>query len=218
MDWGYIAGYFDGEGTAGAYRNGRDRGVHCSLVWHNTHRASLDAMRAFIGCGTVRQRKKKKDSYRPMYGLHIERRQDMLRVIPELIERCIVKSEVLANLLAIVEGKRDQSPGWGNLSAAGPEEVRRLYWDQGLSQSEIGLKYGVGQSAVRLYMKRHKIATRSLKAAGQIAVENRNPDVEKARREKIAAAKRRHWQDPEYRTRQTAAIKVGKRKQFGHTS
>jgi intein-encoded DNA endonuclease-like protein len=50
IDWGYVGGYFDGEGCVFVRRGG-----YVSLIWTNTHLQSLEALQGFLGCGYVKR-------------------------------------------------------------------------------------------------------------------------------------------------------------------
>lgn len=207
MNWGYVAGYFDGEGTVNFYP--RKQSASCALVWHNSNEPSLQAMQEFMGCGRVRLHTSRPNGYRPMYGLHIERRRDMLAVIPELLNFCIIKRDQLLALHEhLVTKVKDQPSGWGALAALGVDEVRRLYWEDRLSQREIGLRVGVTQGAVKQFMYRNGIPTRSPSDANRLAQLGRDPAVEAERRAKISEARRKSWQDPAYREKTIAGIRA----------
>lgn len=52
-----------------------------------------------------------------------------------------------------------------------PEEIKRLYWDNKLSLSEIGKRFNVDRTVVFGYMKRHKISTRNKSQARKLAAD-----------------------------------------------
>lgn len=159
MDWSYVAGYFDGEGHAGVYRDG-----HWGMSFANTHLASLEAIRDFLGCGTVQARSRANRTAlgtKPMYHLVIRRVEDVRRVGRELLERCIVKRPALERLLAFVEDKPSRHANHGRLAAMDRAELRRLYWDEGLSSAEIGELLGFTHSSVEALFRRNGIPRRT---------------------------------------------------------
>lgn len=212
MDWGYVAGYFDGEGTAFVGRIEGSRPNRCSLSWANTHRESLEAIQVFIGCGSVRAHggNSKPSHYKPSYSLLVSRRLDMMRVANAMLPHVIIKRDKLIELLARIEKRKDQSITWGNLVRAGTEEIRRLYWDEGLNLYEIGERFGVSWSGVKLYMRRHDIPQRTRSEAIRRA--KRDSAAWAARSAKIRATRLANWQDPEYRTRMIATTKAAQAK------
>jgi hypothetical protein len=174
------------------------------MTWANSHRESLEAMRLFMDCGYLKAHghKDRVPRYKQMYNLVISRRADMLRVANAMLPYAIVKRDKLLSLLETLAQMRDASPGRGNLAAAGAEEIRRLYWEEQMADWDIGLRFGVTREAVKQYMRRHGIPRRVRKAAMRMAASKRpplDPIVQAERNAKISAAKKAHWQDPEYR-------------------
>jgi len=216
MDWGYITGYFDGEGTVEFYRS-RSKGakaMRCALCWHNSDRESLEQIVAFMGCGKVRTRKRV-GFYKVMYGLHVEKRTDLLRVLPFLIMHSIIKKSKLVKLQGWLQGEvRDRPEIWGSLAKLGTEEIRRLYWSEKKSQKEIGLMFGVTQTGVRNFMHRHGIPSRSLSASGLLAKSKISQEAEDIRRKKIADFRREQWTEPSYRSKMIKAIRAGQSKRL----
>jgi len=49
-------------------------------------------------------------------------------------------------------------------------EVRRLYWDEGLSQREIARRIGMSESAVRNAMRRHGVPSRTKAAQTYVGI------------------------------------------------
>lgn len=210
MDWGYVAGYFDGEGCVEYYKpgNAKSKKKRCAITFHNTNRASLEAIQEFIECGNLRERKRAKLGTKSMYQLSIERRVHLVRVIPKMLEHSIIKREILAALLEQVSLRRDESPGFGNLAAAGPDEIRRLYWNDRLSMAKIAKKYGVTWGAVKMFMRRHDIPTRTHAKAALLVERTEQQN------KRLAETKRQQWQDPMFRQKMIAAIKAGQAKRL----
>lgn len=213
MNWGYVTGYFDGEGTVGLYRKSATRnGMSVSLSWCNTHRESLEALQAFIECGVIRERRHVPRT-KPFYALYVERRADLMRIIPLMLPHSIIKAEKLSALLAyITTSMRDAAPGYGSLRKVGPIEIRRLYWEECLTAEKIGAQYGVTGNAVKNYMHRHGIPLRDRVAAG--ALIHWSSEAVAKQSERVRARRLAQWQDPEYRARMTAAIRAGQTKRI----
>jgi hypothetical protein len=173
IGWGYVAGFFDGEGSAGVYQTPTKgpNSTAWSVAFINTHRPVLDQIRVFLGAGTIRERKCKKPglSKKPVYSLVVSRIDDLRRILPPLIERCQIKADVLVRVLEHVANKKPAT-NWGKLATLGPKEIRRLYWEEGMSAGAIGDRAGgVGVRGVTNYMKRHKIPTRSRSESNRLS-------------------------------------------------
>ena len=114
MDWSYVAGYFDGEGTVRLNEvPSRPGYLLTGLSWANTHLESLEAIRDFISCGTIRP-KARREHYRPGYELVVNRADDVLRVGEQMLPHLIIKRARLKEMLEFVHGHRKPQPkAWG---------------------------------------------------------------------------------------------------------
>lgn len=160
MDWGYVAGYFDGEGSV-RFKAAPSRPdyILVGLEWANTHLGSLEAMRDFMGCGRIQESAQGRN--KPVYHLQIQRVEDVLRVGEQMLPHLIIKGDKLAEMMAWARENRKALPEtWGVLAAAGVEEITRLYHEEGLTQKEIAAKFGVGAGAVATFFLRNGIRGR----------------------------------------------------------
>jgi len=161
MDWSYIAGYFDGEGNV-RFKAAPSRPEYklIGLTWSNTHLGSLEAMQAFMECGTIGHRRVEQQ-YKQGHQLKVERVEDILRVGESMIPFLIVKHDEVVAMLAWAKNHRQpQSERWGILTRIGAEEIARLYHEEGLTQSQIGAKYGVSGGSVSSFFLRNNIKGR----------------------------------------------------------
>jgi len=147
MNWDYVAGYFDGEGSAYVLTQGRGE-----LSWTNTHRASLEAMQQFIQAGDIRDMERDTSSWSV---LKVHRIDDLKRIIPELQARCIVKQDALGRLSQHIESKQGR-PAHGILSRLGSDNVASLYYELGTGTKVADL-LGCDPSSVYHFMKKHDI-------------------------------------------------------------
>lgn len=170
VTWDYVCGYFDGEGTAGFNKRGPNTPKRSArLTWYNTHRESLDAIHQFLGCGIL-DTKRKIPNRLQQYALRVNRVDDLRRVIPEMIPRCIIKRPALEDVLASLEGVK-ANPNYGKIASIGADEVHRLYWTEGMSAFEIAERIGVSGSAVTNFMIRSAIPQRNKSEANRAAAE-----------------------------------------------
>jgi transposase-like protein len=202
MDWSYVAGYFDGEGHVGLHRRGKvEGGVRC-LSWYNTHLGSLEAIKAFMGCGNVRQTKQESHQNKPGYTLGVSNRRDILMVLGFMMPHLIIKREAaerLAKHLAI--HTREVSPNFGKLAAMSDDELRRLYCDRRLSVGQIARQVGVSHSAVCNRLKRADVERRPFDGSHMKGV----PKSEETRR-RMKESRRRMWADPEFRAKHSKIL------------
>jgi hypothetical protein len=187
IDWGYVSGYFDGEGhvsCAPVKRGGRTR----ALIWYNTHLSSLEAIKQFIGCGSIRLRTKRSHQNKDGYTLTITRKADLLRVIDAMVPYLLIKGAEALRLRAyLVEHVDDtRSANLGKLAAIDSETLRRWHYEESLSFADISRRVGVTPGAVLQMMKRRGIPMRPL-YDGRL---QGRPKSEETKR-RISATKRR---------------------------
>lgn len=206
MDWSYVAGYFDGEGTAWCkVREGRGHRPRVSLTWANTHLGSLEAIRDFMGIGTIRARSKPKGHYKQMYVLVVSAREPMRVAVEGMLPHSIIKRQALLDLQTVLDGMRSAHPRHGLMAIQDPEVIAGWY-AEGLTHGEIAERVGVSREATRRYMRVHGIQSR--KGGNTVAsLRIKNPEGWAERNRKISESKKRQWQDPEYRARMSAAMK-----------
>jgi hypothetical protein len=162
MDWSYIAGYFDGEGSVRFKAPpSRPNYVLTSLSWSNTHLESLEAIQAFIGCGHIQHKLLKYGYTKQGHQLIVNRSEDVLRVGDQMLPHLIIKRQQLQDMLDFVRAGRKPAPAtWGVLTDAGAEEVGRLYWEEHMTQRQIARKFGCSDGAVATFFRRHNIRGR----------------------------------------------------------
>lgn len=161
MDWSYVAGYFDGEGSVKfSAAPSRPNYTLIGLTWGNTHLESLEAIHAFIGCGTWAH-SKVYGGYKQMHQLKVERVEDILRVGTAMLPFLIIRRDTVGTMLTWAREHREpQHHNWGSLNDVGVVEMTRLYHEEGLTQAQIGEKFRVSAGAVSTFFLRHGIKGR----------------------------------------------------------
>jgi hypothetical protein len=126
ITWYYVAGFFDGQGSAGVYDSKKfDRALEretlgARIVFSNTDAACLEAIRAFMSAGKIYRAR---GGNVPCYSLVVYRVADLRRIIPELLRRCRIKGPALTKVLAHIEDKA-AVPTYGVLSRQRPRPSR----------------------------------------------------------------------------------------------
>jgi hypothetical protein len=154
------------------------------------------------------ERKRNKPHHKTPYSLHIEKAIDVARVGSGMLPHLIIKRDKVAALVEIARNIKPLTEHFGRLVAAGADEVRRLYWEEGLSQPQIGAKYGVGASATRNFMARSGIPVRPF---SETSLGRKHTPETKA---KCATAVSARWADPVARAKLQDAMRAGKARQF----
>lgn len=85
MDWRYIAGFIDGEGTISA-RNNRFR-----ITITQTNKEVLEAIRSFTQCGNVVEITKRKAHWKDSWVYFISKRENIHKFLIKIFPYLIVK-------------------------------------------------------------------------------------------------------------------------------
>ena len=162
MDWGYVAGFFDGEGSVRLKAApSRPNYALTGLSWANNNLESLEAIQAFIEAGHIQIRKKRGMMTKEAYQLNISKVEELIRVGEMMLPHLIIKRERMQKMLDFVrENRKPQSSAWGVLVAIGVDEIKRLYFDEGMTQSQIADKIGCSRGAVSSYFIVNEITGR----------------------------------------------------------
>jgi hypothetical protein len=142
MDWEYVAGFLDGEGTVGSWASrGRPNAIH-RLSWYNTHRPTLERLRDFMRYGSLRERTwhNPRRGTKPIYELTIGARVQVQAVLQHVIPYLIEKRFAAESLLQDVTTSDERIPPW-----------RVSWWSMGWSYLAAFLD---GEGSVHLYSAR----------------------------------------------------------------
>jgi hypothetical protein len=161
VNWDYIAGYFDGEGSVCLHpRSYR-------IEWANTHLESLEAMRSFMGnVGWIRGQSR--GGHRKVYHFLIANLTQLRAVLPELAQRCIIKREALELLGEHIKGRKAVE-NYGIGQRVDPTDLRRWYIDERLSSIKIAEQLSCSVEAVCTMLRKAQIPIRSRSEAHTIA-------------------------------------------------
>ena len=157
IDWGYVAGYFDGEGSI------RVKHYSIELVFANTNSDSLREIQRHIGGGYIRSRtrSKTKPHWKQLHTLEISDHYLAERVLENIKPFCIIKAAPVAKALDFIHSKQ-----WRNHKRITPQEletIRSAYWDDRKTLTQVASAFGFKhESYVRNLLKKHGIPTRTI--------------------------------------------------------
>lgn len=207
MDWSYVAGYFDGEGHVSMHMTNRGKPT-AALIWHNSHRGSLEAIRDFMVAGHIVQRKIRPHQRRPVCVLTVSRRSDLLRVLEAMTPHLIVKRGEAESLMRHVrDSVKDASPHFGRVAKVPTEQLVAWYHNEGKSYGEIGRMLGVHSTAIA-----QAFCVRGLKARPAGGGFKKGVAMTAETKQRIREAHQRRWQDPAFAARQRAILSGGRAK------
>lgn len=146
MNWGYVAGFFDGEGSL------THNGSGFRVTIPQTHLIVLKAIKNFSGVGNVFALTKRKAHWKDAWAYNISRQEDiqffLTKIQPFLIVKFQKVSRVLPRITIIVAEQKRRSRHAHKLKYA----VRKLR-KAGLVWREIGRRLGIDFGyARRLYL------------------------------------------------------------------
>lgn len=142
MNWNYIAGFFDGEGSLTKNANG----YRVSIP--QTHKGVLASIQAFTGRGFISEVRKRKAHWKNCWIWGISTQEDVLFFLKGVAPHVIVKkkllNEVLPKTLAMVSRRRQMKKQL-NDKRMHALSLRK----QGLSYKRIGTKMSLDHGYVR---------------------------------------------------------------------
>ena len=147
MNWDYIAGFVDGEGSILIPQNKR---VKISI--YNTNRESLEEIKNFIGYGTIRFVDRNPGKWKPsgIYSI-TNSRKIILPILEELKDRCIIKKEKINEAIEFIKEKK-----WYRDKYVDIQLIKKLR-NEGKSYREIAKTMNIAHETVR---KRYLLSIR----------------------------------------------------------
>jgi len=154
INWSYIAGFFDGEGTI--YQDGKTGYWRLSIL--NTNKEILEEIKSFIKSGSVYTRKKSKKSKKPIYTFQISDQRFILKFAKNTLPFSIIKKERLKEALKDINSK-EWHPNY-KLKGITKDELEKLYLEDKLSIRKIAKIYDVRYTSIWLQLKKFNIPRR----------------------------------------------------------
>ncbi|MEK6906531.1 MAG: LAGLIDADG family homing endonuclease [Nanoarchaeota archaeon] len=145
MNWDYLAGFIDGEGSI-IISPPRIR-----LYISNTNREVLEKIRNFVNCGKVYEinMKNRNKKWNNQYCWTICSHKDVLKILINLRGKLVVKKEVCEKAIIYIENKR-----WQRDYLSKKELIR---YKELKSSRKLAKELGVSQFSVLKYLKKYKL-------------------------------------------------------------
>jgi len=145
MDWSYLAGFIDGEGSI-IIKPPRVR-----LYIGNTHRGILEEIRDFVDCGKVYDinMENKSKKWSKQYGWTIGNHLDVLRILEGLKGKLVVKKDLCEKAISYIKNKR-----WHNNYLSKEELIK---YKELKSSRKLAKELGVSQYSVLKYLKKYEL-------------------------------------------------------------
>lgn len=146
MDWNYIAGFFDGEGTL----VGRRRGFRIGIT--QTNRKVLEEIKKFSGIGHVCSITKRKKHWKDSWLYFIAKQSDVYRFLKRAEPRLIVKKELAGKAIKVLRAYLKEEKRKKLALRARIKKAKDLR-SKGLTYREIGKRLSIDFGYARRLIK-----------------------------------------------------------------
>lgn len=142
MDWRYIAGFFDGEGSVTKNLSG------FRITIPQTHRVILESIQSFTGIGSVTKQVKRRSHWHESWTYAISRQEHVYFFLKHVQPHIVVKKDkvtkVLRRLPRIIQKQRHRRARTKNYG----QQISNLR-NRGLTYRAIGKTLGIDWGYVR---------------------------------------------------------------------
>ena len=138
MNWNYIAGFFDGEGTFGKYND--NNGYKLSISQSNEK--VLKDIQVFTNIGHIYPLKKRKLYWKNAWVYYIAKEEDVYYFLNKISNKLIVKKESVALALPLLE-RRVKKRKKQKIEIAKRIKRAKFLRRRGLSYRQIGKKLDI---------------------------------------------------------------------------
>lgn len=151
MNWSYIAGFFDGEGSITRV----SKGVRISIS--QTNEPVLNDIKEFAGYGFVFKNRKRQPHWKDSWVYYIARQEEVYKFLKSVYPHLTVKKELAQKTIPrlnsfVIRQKKQEKKRTENKKQA------KILREQGLTYRQIGAKLGIDFGHVRrlvLNLKKH---------------------------------------------------------------
>jgi predicted XRE-type DNA-binding protein len=161
MNWSYVAGLFDGEGTVYG-----PHGSHYRISVYNTNLEAISELARFAG-GRITTRLPERLSKKPIHILTIQRRAEVIRFCRHTLPFLIIKKKRVRECVEFLETRKSPSP----LRLELLPRIREMYETQRLSKREIADRLGVNYGRLSFLIRKSGMKLRGRSEATKLALQ-----------------------------------------------
>jgi len=175
MNWDYLAGYFEADGSITwrkEIRYGKKVITGAKLAITSCDRDVIEKIAEFLNLPCYHL-ERKKHGWQDTYTVATSNRKKLEWIIPELLKRTFMERKK-KKLKEVLEWYKKHEPYRDSKRKRLIEKIKKLYWDDGMTMTEIAEKLGFKQaSCISYYFTRYKIPKRNNSEAMKKSWENR---------------------------------------------
>lgn len=142
MNWNYIAGFFDGEGSLTRYKNG------FRIFITQTNKEILKSIQSFSKVGNIFEVTKRKPHWKDCWMLSITNHKDAHYFLEKISSRLVIKRELADEARRIIKNNIVEMERKKTLVIKRKEKAKELR-KRGLSYRQIGKELGIDWGYVR---------------------------------------------------------------------
>lgn len=146
MNWGYIGGFFDGEGALYKHR----RGFRVSITQAN--KEILETIRDFVGIGRICEITKRKPHWKDAWVYFIAKQSDVYKFLIKIRPKLILKKNLADEAIIIIKRNLKEIEKEMARLEKRTREAKKLR-QKGLSYRAIGKKLGIDFGYARRLIK-----------------------------------------------------------------
>lgn len=136
MNWNYIAGFFDGEGTVSK------SGYRHRITVTQTNKEVLEKIRLFTCRGSISVIKKRKPHWKDAWIYYVSDQKDVYFFLNKIIDKLIVKKTIVSKVLPKIKDRikyREQQ----KKKIVKRKKIAKILRKKGLSYRQIGKKLNI---------------------------------------------------------------------------
>jgi len=137
MNWNYIAGFFDGEGTINPCENNRYK-----VGITQANKKVLEEIQLFTKIGHIHSIKKRKSHWKNAWIYYISKQEDVYKFLNTISPRLIVKRKEILKIIPKLKEKTAQIKEQ-KLKVIKRKQLAEKLREKGLSFREIGKRLGI---------------------------------------------------------------------------
>jgi len=147
VDWSYLAGFIDGEGSIIIFDNPRNRRVTLSIP--NTDKEVMLKIHKFLQYGTLIEYDRKPNKWKIVYIYKISEHKTVLKILKKLEPFLITKKSTCTQAIKYIENKKWR--GTGGIFDITTKELIKMH--KTMSLRAIGRKFNCSHVTVLRLLK-----------------------------------------------------------------